>query len=232
MVSGPVERHRRRAPPCRRGWSVGRRGRSAPSRRRGRRRRRARSKVVAVVERLGVEATCGRRARPTFVLDRPVARRRPRRSGPTCDGAPEADVDVGRARLQRVERPGVLVRPCSSRSRSGHSHTGRIPTSRRTSRGTRQCGRPGSRRPGRPARAAAGRARRSRRSAMRDAPVSRATILPVDVGAPPALAATAGGPAGCCAPNAPRAPEPVGVPAPQVVVHRQQVRSSRCWSER
>ena len=55
-----------------------------------------------------------------------------------------------------------------------------------------------------------------KRRSSRDQPV-------VDVGAPPAPRPQPADPRVAAAPNAPRAPEPVGVPAPQVVVGRQQV---------
>ena len=112
-------------PPSRRDRSAGRPGRTASSPQPGWRRRRAR-RSVAVVERLGVEGLVAAEL-VHLRLDRPVARRR-RRLGPDRDVAPEADVDVGRARPP-AGRSATAARTSSRRSRSGHSHTGRIPIS-------------------------------------------------------------------------------------------------------
>ena len=166
--------------------------------------------------------TCGRPARPPSPRSRGCAGtcgRRARRYG-----APEADVDVGLAAVQRVAGPRP-VSPALARSRSGHSHTGRIPTSR-SNQSRNSAGRSTGTSTSWTTRSRCGPGAPVEPVADAEAAVE-ADQPPVDVGAAePARPHPAD--QRVLRAEGPRAPEPVGVPAPQVVVMVSRS-SSRCW---
>ena len=108
------------SPPCRRGWSAGRRGRSAPSRRRGWRRRRA-GRRCRGRRTPRSRATCGRRARGPSPRSRGCA-------GAfggvraDVDRAPEADVDVGRGPARAGRSATSRVGPADQRAQPHRPH--------------------------------------------------------------------------------------------------------------
>ena len=155
-----------------------------------------------------------------LLLDLPVvvavgAARRQRR------GAPEAEVHVDLAGPQRVQRPGCLAERGVPRSRSGHIQTGLMPTwpaKKRRNSAPRSTG------------ISTSWMTYSRGGAPAPGVQRRGQAVPAVEGDQPAVGVRAAVPARPGAadhrvlhPERPRAPEPVGVPAPQVVADGEEV---------